>query len=92
MGQVRRRLNDMAISEIAPPEPVMLPVHFVWRGREIRTPYFAAAGGDPAISKPNASELPSSVCPPPTKPLNAMGMLEALHFYKIPGWTSDFEK
>ncbi len=87
MRQTRRRLDN--IVEVAPPEAVALPVYHVWRGHELRTPYFAAIGID---SNSRASAPPSSVGPPPVEPLNAIGMLEALRFYKIPGWTRDPEK
>jgi hypothetical protein len=62
------------------------PVHYVWRGHKIRTPYFAAIGFG------SAAEETSSAGSSPSEKLDAMGMLDALAFYKIPGWTKDPEK
>jgi hypothetical protein len=62
------------------------PVHYVWRGHKIRTPYFAAIGFG-STGKGSSSGESS-----PSERLDAMGMLDALAFYKIPGWTKDPEK
>jgi hypothetical protein len=71
------------------------PTYGLWRGHKIGTPFFAAAdyvpyGGSasiPAVSKKKPTAEESK-----TEALDALGLLGALRYYGIPGWTSDDQK
>jgi hypothetical protein len=68
----------------------MLPAHspLIWRGLEIRTPYFAAIDFPQPRKPPLVRSALENRQHPRSESVDAYGMLAALRFYGIPGWSS----
>lgn len=69
---------------VGPSQPIKVAAApIVWRGITITTPYFAAVDLNSTSEQLRNLSTPQTPCRPST------GLLDALRFYRISGWSHD---